>query len=296
MSKSIESILIVGAGWIGRQIAAQCAVHGLSVTILDKQAEVGLDAVRWAINHASKRSQDGIWGKNAAELCQENIRAAETLDQVSKKIDLAFECVTEQSSAKRRALGDLSAKFELPTIIASNSSYFTPSMLSKYVSQPERFCHFHFHAPIWLATVVDIVPGPEASPDILERLKELAIRIGQTPIVQTVENPGYIFNALLQNLLSSSLDLARRGVATPSDIELSWKTVTGMRVGPFGMMDWIGIDLIHQVLTNSRWNGDYDEAQKLVEYLQPWIDRGDLGVKTGQGFFQYDSSEMETNG
>jgi 3-hydroxybutyryl-CoA dehydrogenase len=296
MSKSIESILIVGAGWIGRQIAAQCASHGLLVTIWDKQADVGIDAVHWAIAHASKLSQEGLWVPDASRLCEQRIRAVANLDQVSENIDLALECVTEQSSAKRRALSELSARFDQTTIIASNSSYFTPSMLSKYVAYPERFCHFHFHAPIWLATIVDIAPGPEAAPEILERLKKLAIRIGQTPIVQTVENPGYIFNALLQNLLSSSLDLAQRGVAIPADIDLSWKTVTGMRVGPFGMMDWIGIDLIQQVLTNARWLGDYEKTQKLIDYLQPWIDRGELGVKSGQGFFQYKSTETESNG
>lgn len=296
MTQSIESILVVGAGWIGRQIAAQCASHGLSVTILDKNASIGVDAVRWAIQHAAKRSAEGVWSMQASTICQEKIRSIEKLEDLTEQIDVAIECVPEQSSAKRRALAEISKKLPPTTIIASNSSYFTPSMLSKYVDQPERFCHFHFHAPIWLATIVDIVPGPQSTPDLVERMKKLAVRIGQTPIVQTIENPGYIFNALLQNLLSSSLDLAQRGVAVPADIELSWKTVTGMRVGPFGMMDWIGIDLIQQVLNNSRWHGDYHQAQKLVDYLQPWIDRGELGVKSGRGFFQYDTSEMESNG
>jgi 3-hydroxybutyryl-CoA dehydrogenase len=160
-------------------------------------------------------------------------------------------------------------------------------MLSKFVKHPERFAHLHFHSPVWTATIVDIVPGPQTSAEVAERLRALAIQIGQTPIVQTVENPGYIFNWILQAMLKSSLELVERKVATPADIEMSWKKITGMQLGPFGMMDLIGIDLIHQVLSNARWMGDYDETQKLIDVLQPWLDRGELGVKSGQGFFDY---------
>jgi 3-hydroxybutyryl-CoA dehydrogenase len=166
-------------------------------------------------------------------------------------------------------------------------------MLNKFVAHPERFAHFHFHLPVWRATVVDIVPGPDALPDVSERLRMLALKIGQTPIIQTVENPGYIFNWILQSMLRSSLELVERQVATPDDIETSWKTITGMQTGPFGMMDLIGIDLIHQVLSNARWSGDYEETQKLIDFLQPWLDRGELGVKTGQGFFNYSSGETK---
>ncbi len=156
-----------------------------------------------------------------------------------------------------RAPRTVRAIFE-PTIIASNSSYFVPSMLTRFVSQPQRFAHLHFHSPVWRATIVDIVPGPETDPAIVSRLHDFASAIGQTPIVQSVEKPGYIFNWLLQATLKASLELVDRRVASPENIDLAWTRITGMERGPFGMMDLIGIDLIHQVLSNARWLGDYD--------------------------------------
>jgi len=290
MANPIASVLIVGAGWNGRQIAAQCVAHGVRAFLTDNREETTQASLMWVSDHVAAMVAEGKWPSPSIDWCRELLSSIQSGDLGNLEVDLAIECVHEQISSKRRVLRDLSETLPASTVIASNSSYFTPSMLSKFVKHPQRFAHLHFHSPVWTATVVDIVPGPEASPDVLERLRELAIQIGQTPIVQTVENPGYIFNWVLQAMLKSSLELVERQVATPEDIEMSWKKITGMQLGPFGMMDLIGIDLIHQVLSNARWLGDYDETQKLIDILQPWLDRGELGVKTGQGFFDYTST------
>ena len=290
MPSPIASVLIVGAGWNGRQIAAQCVAHGVRTYLTDNREETMEASMRWIAEHVASMVAEQKWPTESSLRCREMLSAVEPSELGRVDVDLSIECVHEQISAKRRVLRDLSETLAASTLIASNSSYFTPSMLNKFVQHPQRFAHLHFHSPVWTATVVDIVPGPEASPDVTERLRKFALQIGQTPIVQTVENPGYIFNWILQAMLKSSLELVERQVATPEDIEMSWKKITGMQVGPFGMMDLIGIDLIHQVLSNARWLGDYDETQKLIDVLQPWLDRGELGVKTGQGFFDYTSS------
>jgi 3-hydroxybutyryl-CoA dehydrogenase len=286
----IASVLIVGAGWTGRQIAAQCVAHGIRTYLTDNRDETTQDSMHWVSEHVAWMVAEGKWSPKSIAWCHEMLSAVQPADLGKFDVDLSIECVHEQVSSKRRVLRDLSEMLPASTLITSNSSYFTPSMLSKFVKHPQRFAHFHFHSPVWTATVVDIVPGPDATADVAERLRKLAIQIGQTPIVQTVENPGYIFNWILQAMLKSSLELVERQVATPEDIEMSWKKITGMQLGPFGMMDLIGIDLIHQVLSNARWLGDYDETQKLIDILQPWLDRGELGVKTGQGFFDYTAS------
>jgi 3-hydroxybutyryl-CoA dehydrogenase len=295
MPRPIASVLIVGAGWNGRQVAAQCVAHGIRTYLTDNREEATEASLRWILEHVSTMVAEKKWPPTALEGIDERLFSVQVGELGSLGVDLAIECVHEQISSKRRVLRDLSETLSETTLIASNSSYFTPSMLSKFVMHPERFGHFHFHSPVWNATIVDIVPGPQASADVAERLRALAIQIGQTPIVQTVENPGYIFNWILQAMLKSSLELVERKVATPEDIEMSWKTVTGMQLGPFGMMDLIGIDLIHQVLSNARWMGDYEETQKLIDILQPWLDRGELGVKSGQGFFDYNDQRNKAD-
>jgi 3-hydroxybutyryl-CoA dehydrogenase len=171
--------------------------------------------------------------------------------------------------------------------VASNSSYFVPSTFSKHVRHPERYAHFHFHVPIWKATVVDVASGPQTSEETLERLSLLAKKIGQTPIVQRRENSGYVFNAMLKSVLKSALELLDRDVATAEDIDLAWTKATGMPIGPFGIMDQIGLDILVQTMSNGRFVDGDEVWCPLIAKLQPYIDAGHLGVKTGKGFYNY---------
>jgi 3-hydroxybutyryl-CoA dehydrogenase len=204
-----------------------------------------------------------------------------------QNVELVLESVPEQAALKRRLLKQLSEVFSPDTILASNSSYFVPSTFSKHVRAPERYAHFHFHVPIWKATVVDVAAGPETAPQTLQRLRSLALRIGQTPIVQTVENSGYIFNAMLKSVLQSALQLLDRSVADPACIDLAWTKATGMPVGPFGIMDQIGLDLMLQTMSNARFVEGDQVWEPLIARIEPLVAQGHLGVKTGQGFFKY---------
>jgi 3-hydroxybutyryl-CoA dehydrogenase len=285
--RPIQRALIVGAGWTGRQLAGQMAAFGVDATLIDNHPQA-LEASRsWIQNQRAAFVYKGFWPKVSAADLMSRVHTMESLDELSGEFDLVLESVSEQFSLKRRILQTYSKRFASPTIIASNSSYFTPSMLQSHVVSPERFANFHFHVPIWNATLVDIVPGNLTDEHTIHRLKDLAVRIGQTPLVQTVENPGYVFNWMLKALLQSALQLVDRKVASPADIEMAWKKVTGMPIGPFGMMDQIGVDLIHQTMSHARFLDGDQEWQPLIDILQPYVDNNRLGVKTGHGFFDY---------
>lgn len=289
-SDNIEEVLVVGAGWTGRQIAAQCIAHGFKTFLCDRDMSILQQAEKWIANHLQSRVNEGTWNSQATTDWSSRLRIGDMAELANSSIDLAIECVPEQMALKRKVFRELSGLLDPNAIIASNSSYFTPSMLMKNITPSNRFAHLHFHAPIWIATIVDIVGHPGTDPNVLERLKQFAARIGQTPILEQVENPGYVFNHILQATLKASLELVDRKVASANEIEMVWKTVTGMRVGPFGMMDVIGLDLIHHILSNARWLGNHDEVQRLVDILQPYVDQGKLGMKTGSGFFDYPAS------
>ena len=287
--KAIQNVLIVGAGWVGRQIAARFSLYGVDSVLTDSVSDVIDDVVEW-INeiHRTQRPQEN---KNG------NYSVAPVLGQLddiwvqSQEIDLVIECVPEQVSIKKRVLKKLGQLSPAPVIIASNSSYFVPSLLSKYVAAPERFANIHFHVPVLKDSVVDIVGSASTLPQVVSRLKELTERIGHEPLMLRNEHPGYVFNWILQAVLKSSLELAALDVADPQDIDKSWKAVTGMPVGPFGMMDRIGLDVIEQVLSNSKWSdipgATIEDMQKILTAL---TDSGNLGVKSGQGFYSYDDN------
>ncbi len=291
MISSIDRVLVVGVGWTGRQIAAQCAAFGVATWMVDDCPETVQAAMAWAAQHAQELVANDTWNETAVDAVRANLRVCDPGGVASMPFDLIIECVPEQASLKRKVLKAYSQDFNSPTLLVSNSSYFVPSQLSRYVTSPDRFAHLHFHVPVHAATLVDIVPCAECNPEVLIALEVFAKRIGQTPIIQTVENPGYIFNWLLQFVLSGALELVDKQVANPQQVDLAWTTVTKMPLGPFGIIDRIGVDVVYQVMQNARWSSNDPKLERLMEILQPLIDSGRLGWKTGSGFYEYTTQQ-----
>lgn len=283
----------MGAGWVGRQIAARFSNHGVHSLLTDNKSSVIEDAIEWI--RATQESQKDHSG---AELGAYS--AAPTISEITvdwaenQEIDLVLECVPEQISIKKRVLRSLGTIFPSPTIVASNSSYFVPSLLAKYVDSPERFANIHFHVPVLKDSVVDIVGWENTDSEVLNCLRDLTERVKHEPLMLRNEHPGYIFNWILQAVLKSSLELAALDVADPEDIDKSWKAVTGMPIGPFGIMDRIGLDVVEQVLANGKWSqvpeADSDTLRAMLTEL---TDQGRLGVKSGSGFYEYDDRSIE---
>lgn len=289
----VRSVFIVGSGWVGRQIAAKFVVSGLNVGLLDRDAATLGQAKSW-IEKALAVEKDSVaqptirpdnWGK--ASYFEDWSPATEN------SFDLALECVSEQLSIKKRVLRAMSAQLAPSTILASNSSYFVPSQLERYVESPNRFAHLHFHVPVLRDSVVDIVAGSQTDERILTRLESMVKGIGAKPLRLRNEHPGYVFNWMLQSVLKSAMELVARDVVAPEDVDASWKSVTGMPLGPFGMMDQIGLDVIEQVLANSRWM-DLEEVptEKLLEMIRSKTNDGKLGRKTCHGFYRYENDQQ----
>ena len=288
-----KSILVVGAGWTGRQIAAQAAGHGLAAYLVDVDDRTTQEAVTWGINHIQTQRDEGVWRCDSTT-SQGFMQGLTMSDWAATQVDFIVECTPEQLSLKRKVLRQLSEAAPAETILTSNSSYFVPSWLSKRIRFPERFAHWHFHVPVWIATVVDIVPCQQTDPRVIAELQALSTHIGQTPIVQTKEHPGYLFNWMLQSVITSALQLVARGISQPPEVDLAWQKVTQMPLGPFGIMDQIGLDVVFDTLQNASWFPEAAETESLIHLLRPLVEAGHLGVKTGQGFYHYAKEKTPT--
>ncbi len=303
----------MGAGWVGRQVAARMAQFGLQVWLCDRNPYIIADAFEWlrtldgqppisfamtdrTVSSVKTALPQPSCSPSTAPPWLERIAVAPSLDQLGPaevaelELDLVLECVPEQLSLKKRVLRQVSQLFPAPCIIASNSSYFVPSVTSKFIHSPQRFAHLHFHVPVLRESVCDIVGGSETEALVIERLVEMAYRIGQPPIQLRHEHPGYIFNWLLQSVLKGALELVALEVVEPHQVDQSWKAVTGMPLGPFGIMDQIGLDVVEQVLSNARWAEPASVTdQQLLDVIRPLIQAGKLGVKSQSGFYDYDA-------
>ena len=289
---SIQRVLIVGAGWVGRQIAARMAQHGVNVWLFDRNRAVCEQALQWMRSSVGQPIES-----SSSAVVADWIVSVEIAEQIFvPNLDLVIESVPEQISLKKRVLNEISEHYPPPVIITSNSSYFTPKMLSRFVAAPERFAHFHFHVPVQQESVADIVGCDATETQVIDQLCELSQRIGQPPLRLRREHPGYVFNWLLQSLLRASLELVAKDVTDPAEIDRSWKAVTNMPLGPFGIMDRIGLDVIEQVLSNARWaETDNISLDRLIAVLQGPLRQGNLGVKTGQGFYDYSGNSDAGN-
>lgn len=315
---AISRVLIVGSGWVGKQIGARLVEYGIDVGLTDRDESAIKQAQQWIEqceymkellprvpaahspqlsapendppvfsppNRADSESPESSRGSVHAfasfpKLTSEEIRLWDA--------NLVIECVPEQLSLKKRVLRAISQLVSRHCIIASNTSYFVPSVLSQFVTNPERYAQIHFHVPVLRDSVVDIVGCQQTEPVVLQRLADLSQRIGQYPLLLRKEHPGYVFNWLLQSVLKSALELVALDVVDFEEVDRSWKSVTGMPLGPFGIMDQIGLDVIDQVLSNARWADPPKVSnQQLLEVLRPKIQQGRLGTKSGAGFYDY---------
>jgi 3-hydroxybutyryl-CoA dehydrogenase len=160
-------------------------------------------------------------------------------------------------------------------------------MFASATGRPDRFAALHFHGYVWVSNVVDIMPHPGTAPQTLDLLEAFAHRIGQIPIRLESENYGYVFNAMLNALLRTATSLAARQVTSYQNVDRAWMGVMKMPVGPFGILDTIGLETARDI--NQYWAERLNdpELQQNADFLKTYVDRGWLGVKTGRGFYTY---------
>jgi 3-hydroxybutyryl-CoA dehydrogenase len=163
-----------------------------------------------------------------------------------------------------------------------------PSEFADASGRPERFLAWHFHQLCFIKNVVDIMPHPGTDPACLETVVEFSRRLQLQPIALKKEHRGYVFNAMLTRFLAAALELAVADVASIEDIDQAWMTVMQTSHGPFGLMDGVGLDTVANILKFGvevePQNALYPQA---LAWLQPKLDDGQLGQKTGRGFYSY---------
>lgn len=270
----INNVCILGAGTLGTRIALQAALSGFQVSVYDIKAEAFV---------ASKKVMAKI------------LRSLSLSDEIISKInfttdpaeavanaDIISESVTEELPLKRQVWAQFSDLAPAKTIFTTNTSYLLPSMLVDSVDRPALFCAFHFH-DVFYSKVVDIMPHPGTSEEVLSLLEDFGRALKQVPVIVRKENPGYVFNYMLMAVIGAAGKLRTKEVASIEDIDKSWMVNFHMPMGPFGILDSIGLDTAWHVTHNLEDAG----SQAFAALLKTYIDAGKLGEKTGEGFYKY---------
>jgi 3-hydroxybutyryl-CoA dehydrogenase len=196
--------------------------------------------------------------------------------------DIISESVTEELPLKRQVWAQFSALSPAKTIFTTNTSYLLPSQLVDVVDRPSLFCAFHFH-DVFYSKVVDIMPHLGTSEEVIKLLEDFGRALRQVPVIVRKENPGYVFNFMLMAVIGAAGKLRTKEVASIEDIDKSWMVNFHMPMGPFGILDSIGLDTAWHVTHNQQDAG----SKAFAALLKTYIDAGKLGEKTGEGFYKY---------
>lgn len=287
----IKNVLIVGAGTMGQQIGLQFAMHGSSVIMYDIKEEFLIKAMGKIKKIASGFIAYGQLTQEKADAAMARIKTTMDMAEAAKNADLVSESVPEDPELKGRIFSRLNTLCPAHTIFTTNTSTLMPSMFAQATGRPEKFLAFHFH-DIRMTTLVDVMPHPGTLPEIVELVREFAERAGLMPIVLKKENSGYVFNYMLSALFSAAQALGSRDVASVEDIDRAWMHVTRMLMGPFGIMDSVGLDTVWKI--TDYWAKKLKDRQMLsnAEFMKKYVDRGELGQKTGKGFYKYPNPEF----
>lgn len=279
---TIKNVCILGAGTLGSRVALQAAISGYQVTVYDitqKSLDFSLATMQKILRQLNKSGQISS-GQDQDILHRINF----TLDpiQAVKDADFINESVTEEADIKKKVWKQFGEIAPEKTIFTTNTSYMLASMFAEDSGRPEKFCAFHFH-DVFYSRVVDIMPHPHTDPALIPLLEDLGRKLNQVPVLVKKENPGYIFNTMLMALIGAAGKLLTGEVASVEDIDRSWMVNFHMQMGPFGILDSIGLDTAWHVTHNMT-----DRASvAFAALLKTYIDQGKLGEKTGEGFYSY---------
>jgi 3-hydroxybutyryl-CoA dehydrogenase len=292
---NVKRILAIGAGTMGHQIGFLCAVHGFEVRIYDVSPQM-LDTARTRmdrlVDHFVKSGRI-VSGESAAIL--DRITFTDDANAAAADVDIVTESVPEDPELKGKVFSTFNRLCPARTVFTTNTSTLVPSMFAAATGRPDRFLAFHFH-DVLLTDVVDVMPHPGTSAASVALVRAFAERLHQSVIVLERENFGYVFNAMLIDLFKSALTLASNSVAAVEDIDRAWMGVLQAPMGPFGMMDSVGVDTVWKV--TDYWARITREPQSAANaaFLKRQVDHGRLGMKSGAGFYDYPSPAFKQPG
>lgn len=283
MMQEVTTIGVVGAGTMGAGIAQTAAQNGFDVQLIDAEDQFvqrGLDRITSDLDGAVSRGKATESDRDAALA---RITGSTDYSQL-QECDLVIEAVPETLAIKEPVLSAISENVAEDCIVASNTSSLSIHDLSTFVANPERVIGMHFFNPVPRMKLVEVVAGSKTSADAIATVVAVATRMGKTT-VQSADKPGFIVNRILIPMINEAILALQNKVATAEDIDTAMTLGAAHPMGPLSLGDMIGLDVVLDIL-NVLENG-FGEKYAPAELLVEMVGNGQLGRKSGQGFFSY---------
>lgn len=279
-------IAVIGAGTLGWQIALTFALRGVEVRLHDAfpdALERGQALLRAELESLIATGEAPA--ESAATLAR--VVPCASLAGAVEDVWLVVEAIPERLELKRAFFAELSALVPPETVLASNSSSYKSRAFADATRHPERLLNTHFYGRPWRRPAVELMSCGATEPAVIERVRAFFASCGLRPFVCRGESTGFLFNRIWHAVKQESLRVVAEGHATPAEIDELWRIVMGSEpYGPFERMDRVGLDVVLDIERHYAAESGLarDEPPALLVEM---VDRGELGLKTGKGFYEY---------
>lgn len=287
----MKNIGIIGAGTMGVGIAQVAATAGCKVVLFDANAPQIDKALSGLEKTLQKLAEKGKISQEKATEIRNNIAKGETLQDL-KDSDLVIEAIIENKDIKTKVFTELETYVSENCIIGSNTSSISITSLGAELKKPERFIGIHFFNPAPLMPLVEVIPSLLTEKTLAEKIYNLMKDWGKTPVIAK-DIPGFIVNRIARPYYGEGLRIVEENIATPEQVDEAMKTLGNFKMGPFELMDLIGVDVNFAVTTTVYKDYFYDPKYK-PSLLQQRMSEAKLhGRKTGRGFYDYSEGAVK---
>ncbi|MGI9952775.1 3-hydroxyacyl-CoA dehydrogenase family protein [Moorellaceae bacterium AZ2] len=288
----IKRICVVGAGVMGHEIALCAALAGYEVKCVGRTPSKLAKVEKRVDEYLSSQVSKGRIDEEAARAARSRLQFTSSLEEGASQADFIIESIAEVLEQKRQLFAELDRIAPPHAVLVTNSSFMGSSRIADATKRPEKVCNLHFFNPPLVVKVVEVVKGPHVSDETAEVVIGVSKSMGKIPILIHREIPGFVVNRIIDAMLDEALYLHDMGIASYEDIDTAVRHALGQPLGPFKIMDLIGLDLVYQTRMN-RFRETGDPAKKPYPALVERVARGEWGRKTGKGFYTYEEKAEE---
>jgi 3-hydroxybutyryl-CoA dehydrogenase len=284
-SMEIKTVLVIGAGTMGNGIAHVFAQYGHEVLLLDVQRQVLTRGMATIAGNLERQVKKGILTTEELRKTISRIHPTTKLASSAAAADLVVEAATEQLETKKTLFRDLDKSCRPGVILASNTSSISITVLASATTRPDRVIGMHFMNPVPVLKLVEVIRGYSTSDDTTRQVLALCEHLDKIPI-EVNDYPGFVANRLLMPMINEAINCVMEGVAKPEAIDSVMKIGMGHPMGPLVLADFIGLDVCLAIM-NVMHEGLGDPKYRPSPLLKKMVAAGQLGKKSGQGFYSY---------
>jgi 3-hydroxybutyryl-CoA dehydrogenase len=285
----MSKVTVLGAGLMGHGIAQVASqVGGFDVSVLDVEQSFLDRGMRMINDSVGKFVEKGKLTKEQGAATLKRIEPTLDLAEAVEGSQLVIEAATEDPRLKLDLYRRVAQLVGEETILASNTSSISITLLGSATKRPENVCGMHFFNPPQIMPLVEIIRGKKTSDQTVQKVREMSSKFGKDTVLCKVDSPGFIVNRILVPALNEAVFLVQEGVADPEDIDKAVKLGLNWPMGPLQLLDYVGLDTtlnITKVFTEEFEDSKYRPSPLLKQMVRA----GMLGRKTGKGFYEWSS-------